>query len=70
MPSPLSKLFWGCVKPGTVRLGRRDVWRDLAPADLAGLVDPPRPVITPDGKTYAYSVYRIVSNLYLVEGLK
>jgi serine/threonine protein kinase len=50
--------------------GRREVWRDLAALDPAGIVDAPRPVITPDGKTYAYSIFRIVSDLYLVEGLK
>ncbi|HLW80902.1 MAG TPA: protein kinase [Candidatus Acidoferrales bacterium] len=50
--------------------GKRTLVRTLAPSDSAGLTDV-RPVrITPDGKTYAYSYDRALSELYLVEGVK
>ena len=49
---------------------RRDVLRDLIPSDPAGIILPPIPVITPDGKAYAYFVSYLRSDLYLVEGLK
>jgi len=40
------------------------------PADLAGIHARKTILITPDGKGYAYSVNRKVSDLYMVEGLK
>jgi len=40
------------------------------PADAAGLNSPNFILMTPDGKGYAYSVSRILSDLYVVEGLK
>ncbi|HEV2323159.1 MAG TPA: protein kinase, partial [Terracidiphilus sp.] len=50
--------------------GKRMLVRTLAPSDSAGLTDV-RPVrITSDGKTYAYSYDRALSELYLVEGVK
>jgi hypothetical protein len=50
--------------------GRRTLWKDLAPADPAGLQGITSIAITPDGQTCAYSVGRTLSQLYLVEGLK
>ncbi len=50
--------------------GRRTPWRELRPADPAG-VDLITPIaITPDGRSYAYGLRRIVGDLYLVEGLR
>ena len=50
--------------------GKRQLVKTLAPSDPAGLsaVAPVR--ITPDGKTYAYSYDRALSELYLVGGVK
>jgi Tol biopolymer transport system component len=50
--------------------GKRQLVKRLAPADPAGLsaIAPVR--ITPDGKAYAYSYDRALSELYLVEGVK
>jgi hypothetical protein len=39
-------------------------------ADNAGFISDLRLVIAPDGSAYAYSCYRILSDLYLVDGLK
>ena len=50
--------------------GRREPWRELAPADRAGVVSIVDPQITPDGTHYAYSYLRALSDLYLVEGLR
>jgi len=50
--------------------GRKEVWRELVPADLAGVFSVSPVLITPDGSSYAYSVSRELSDLYLVEGLK
>jgi Tol biopolymer transport system component len=50
--------------------GTRTLWKTLVPADPAG-VDSLRPIaITPDGKSYAYGCSRVLSELYLAEGLK
>ncbi len=53
-----------------VATGRRRLWRELMPADAAGVTDVVAVCPTPDGRSYAYSYARILSNLYLVEGLK
>jgi Tol biopolymer transport system component len=50
--------------------GRKEFWRELTPADQAGLNSITRVVVTPDGTTYAYSYLRILSYLQLVEGMK
>jgi Tol biopolymer transport system component len=50
--------------------GRRSSWRQLLPPDPAGLVSIGPIAIAPDGKSYAYSSYRILSDLYLIQGLK
>ena len=50
--------------------GKRTLWRSLAPADPAGVSQIGPIVMTPDGKSYIYGYHRILSDLYLVEGLK
>jgi Tol biopolymer transport system component len=50
--------------------GRKQLWKELKPADPAGISRVLRPLITPDGKAYAYSYGRMQSELYLAEGLK
>ncbi len=50
--------------------GKPRPWSELTPADPAG-VEGLGPIhITPDGKTYVYSLYRDLTDLYLVKGLK
>ncbi len=50
--------------------GRKQLWRELMPADAAGVVDIVAVCPTPDGRSYVYGYARILSNLYLVEGLR
>jgi hypothetical protein len=49
--------------------GETRLVREFAPLDVAG-ADAPNVSVTPDGKSFAYSHYRSLSELYLVEGLK
>lgn len=51
--------------------GRRERWADLRPRDPTGImnVDLGQLVVTPDGRAYAYSWHRAVSDLYLMEGV-
>ena len=53
-----------------IATGRRTLWKQLMPPDPAGVeyVGPILPA--PDGKAYAYGYRRLLSDLYLVEGLK
>ena len=53
-----------------VATGNRTPWRELIPPDPAGITGIIRTRITPDGKHYAYSYFRLLSDLYLAEGLK
>lgn len=50
--------------------GRRTMVREVAPADQAGILPPSVIMITPDGKGAAYSVRRVLSDLYMIEGLE
>jgi hypothetical protein len=50
--------------------GRKDLLREVTPADPAGIASPNGIFITPDGKGYVYSLRRLFSDLYLVKGLK
>ena len=50
--------------------GSRELWKQFAPADPAG-VDRIAPIfVTPDTTTYAYNTFRTLSTLYVAEGLK
>jgi dipeptidyl aminopeptidase/acylaminoacyl peptidase len=53
-----------------VAAGNRTLWRELMPPDPSGVefVGPVLP--TPDGKSYVYGYRRLLSDLYLVEGLQ
>jgi len=53
-----------------VATGDRRPWRDIAPADLAGVSLMMRIVLTRDARSYAYGYLRALSELYLVDGLK
>jgi hypothetical protein len=53
-----------------VQTGKRELWRDLMPADGAGIVNISPVLATPDGSGYVYGYFRILSDMYLVEGLK
>ena len=50
--------------------GRRELWKELIPQDLAGANVIPSVQIAPDGRAYAYYYGQVLSDLYLVEGLK
>jgi hypothetical protein len=49
---------------------RREPWKEIAPADLAGVQGIPIVRFSADGKAYAYSTLRVLSDLYVVDGLK
>jgi hypothetical protein len=50
--------------------GRRQLLYKLAPKDTAGLWNIGPVLTTPDGKSYVYSEYKILSDLYLANGLR
>jgi Tol biopolymer transport system component len=53
-----------------IATGREEKWKDLVPADTTGIVGVYGIRITPDGRGYAISYARVLSDLYVVEGLK
>jgi Tol biopolymer transport system component len=53
-----------------VATGRREPWKTIAPADTAGLKSIPSLRFSADGKSYAYSSFRILSDLYVVDGMR
>ncbi len=50
--------------------GRREPWMKIIPADPAGVQSIPDVRFSADGKSYAYSIVRFLSDLYVVDGLK
>jgi Tol biopolymer transport system component len=53
-----------------VESGKRETWKDLLPADPSGVERISNVLVTPDGKGYAYCFTRLLSDLFVVEGLK
>ena len=54
-----------------VATGKTELWREVRVADPAGVIRRMNTFcLTPDGKSYVYSVWRIPGDLYLVSGLK
>jgi eukaryotic-like serine/threonine-protein kinase len=52
-----------------IATGRRELWKEIVPADPAGVQSIPSIKFSADGKSYAYSTGRILSDLYVVDGL-
>jgi eukaryotic-like serine/threonine-protein kinase len=50
--------------------GQKQVWKELMPADAAGITDMGPILITPDGRSYVYEYGRTLSDLYLVVGIQ
>jgi hypothetical protein len=50
--------------------GHRELWKELNPPDPAGINFIRAPHISADGKAYAYNYNRVLSELFLVDGLK
>jgi serine/threonine protein kinase/Tol biopolymer transport system component len=53
-----------------VSTGKRTLWKQVEPADSAGIDTVGRIMLSADSKSYVYSYVRTLSDLYLVEGLK
>lgn len=63
MPLPISRLI--------LATGKKEPWKELVPADRAGVVRIETVSVTPDGRSWAYSHNRVTaSDLYLVRGWK
>jgi hypothetical protein len=60
------------MKIGRVDLatGHREPWKEIAPADPAGAQSITNIRFSADGKAYAYSTLRLLSDLYVVDGMK
>jgi Tol biopolymer transport system component len=50
--------------------GKRTIWKQITPADPAGVDAMQGISITPDEKSFVYSYRRRLSDLYLVDGLR
>ena len=54
----------------TLATGAREIWRELAPSDAAGVYRIAPIVMTRDGAAFAYDTLRNLSDLYVVDGLR
>ncbi|HVP44571.1 MAG TPA: protein kinase [Terriglobales bacterium] len=50
--------------------GQRRLWKTFSPSDLTGIRQVSAPVISNDGRAYAYGYSKSLSDLYIVEGVK
>jgi Tol biopolymer transport system component len=62
MPAPVLRL--------DIETGKRQLLRELSPPDPAGVGQIGPVLMTPDGRSIAYSYRRLLSDLYVVEGMK
>jgi Tol biopolymer transport system component len=53
-----------------IATGARALFKEIVPADPAGVQSIPNVRFSADGRSYAYSVGRFLSDLYVVDGLK
>ncbi len=53
-----------------VETGKREIWKDLLPLDPAGVERISNVLVTPDARGYAYCFTRLLSDLFVVDGLK
>ena len=54
----------------SIDTSRREEVRQIAPSDPAGVESVSGIYFSADGKSYAYSYYRVLSDLWVVDGLK
>jgi hypothetical protein len=50
--------------------GRQEHWKEFLPADPTGVLLVQPLVVTPEGNSYVYTYVRVLSDLYLVDGLR
>jgi serine/threonine protein kinase len=50
--------------------GQRTLWKQITPSDPAGIAGQISVVMSADGESYAYTYRRVLSDLYLVPGLR
>ena len=50
--------------------GRREPWKEISPADPAGVQNVVSIRFSADQKAYSYSILRVLSDLYVVDGLR
>jgi dipeptidyl aminopeptidase/acylaminoacyl peptidase len=60
----------GVISRVDLATGKRTTWKEIVPADSAGVDSIGGVEITPDAKSYVYSYVRTLSDLYVVEGVK
>jgi serine/threonine protein kinase/dipeptidyl aminopeptidase/acylaminoacyl peptidase len=60
----------GVISRVDLATGKRTIWKEIVPADSAGVDSISGVEITPDAKSYVYSYVRTLSDLYMVEGVK
>ena len=53
-----------------LKTGRTELVRMLQPADMTGVNTIAPPLVTRDGRTYAYSYMRLLGDLYVADGFK
>jgi hypothetical protein len=53
-----------------VRTGKATLWREIVPADRTGMTRVSSVRISADESTVTYTVQRLLSELYVAEGLK
>ena len=65
----LEDVLLGRVVLPDLATGRKQPIKELMPPDAAGVVEIIAVHVTPDAASYAYSYHRILSDLFLVEGI-
>ena len=62
LPARVYRVHW--------ETGERNLWKEIAFPDPAGVMGIMKFVMTPDGQSYAYDYMQQLSTLHIVDGLK
>ncbi len=62
VPAPVTRV--------DVATGKRELWKNLMPVDPAGVERISNVVVAPEAGAYAYAYARVLSDLFMVEGLR
>jgi eukaryotic-like serine/threonine-protein kinase len=74
MPLPIVVMHRGSKPMQLFRLdpisGKRQLWREFLPTNAPGIIWYGVPDFSEDGNTYAYSYFRLLSDVYVIDGLR
>jgi len=58
------------IKRFDIATGAMTPWKEILPADMAGALGQPDVIVNPAGDAYAYTISKMMTDLFIVDGLR